>query len=255
MKLWPTFQWTRSSSLRAGHDLQGILSRTVDLDAARAFIENVKEKVDAFAISGYLSVRNPEHEAAVKQLVRSMTNAPVVCGHELSSALGFNERTITAVLNARLIPIIADLYPPSRTGPAKFDINAPLMIVKGDGSLMDESVARERPVETILSGPAASMIGAKALTGLQDAIIIDVGGTTTDIGILRNGRPRLDPEGAILGGWQTRVKAVDAFTAGIGGDSRIVIANGKAHLTPLRVIPLCIASSSYPSLRQNWKRS
>ncbi len=203
--------------ISGGHDVQGDPATDVDLDAARAFIDNVKEKVDAFAISGYLSVRNPEHEAAVKHLVRSMTNAPVVCGHELSSALGFNERTITAVLNARLIPMIADLIASLKLVQKNTNINAPLMIVKGDGSLMDESVARERPVETILSGPAASMIGAKALTGLQDAIIIDVGGTTTDIGILRNGRPRLDPEGAILGGWQTRVKAVDAFTAGMEG--------------------------------------
>jgi N-methylhydantoinase A/oxoprolinase/acetone carboxylase beta subunit len=122
------------------------------------------------------------------------------------------------------------------------------MIVKGDGSLMDDSVAKEKPVETILSGPAASIIGAKALTKLSDAVIVDVGGTTTDIGILRNGRPRLDPEGAILGGWRTRVKAVDCFTSGIGGDSRVVVAAGKIHLSPLRVIPLCIASSKYPTL-------
>ncbi len=230
--------------ISGGHDMQGDPAARIDIDAARAFIENVKDRVDAFAISGFFSVRNPEHEKKLKEMVRSMTNAPVVCGHELSSALGFNERTITAVLNARLIPMIADLIASLKLVQKNTNINAPLMIVKGDGSLMDESVARERPVETILSGPAASMIGAKALTGLQDAIMIDVGGTTTDIGILRGGRPSLDPEGATLGGWRTRVKAVDVFTAGIGGDSRIVVTCGKAHLTSLRVIPLCIASST-----------
>ena len=236
--------------VRGGHNLQGDEKAPLDVDMVRTFIEAVKNKVDGFAVSSYLSVRNPEHEVAVKAMVQSMTKHPVVCGHELSSALGFNERTITAVLNARLIPIIADLIASLKRVQDRLDIRAPLMIVKGDGSLMDESVARERPVETILSGPAASIIGAKALTGLQDAIIIDVGGTTTDIGILRDGRPRLDPEGAVLGGWRTRVKAVDAFTSGIGGDSRIVVARNRVHLTSLRVIPLCIASATYPAVKR-----
>jgi N-methylhydantoinase A/oxoprolinase/acetone carboxylase beta subunit len=235
--------------VKGGHNLEGARRAELDLDGARDFVEAVKNKVDAFAISGYLSVRNPEHEVAVKELVKSISSCPVVCGHELSSALGFHERTITAVLNARLIPIIADLISSIRKVQDRFALKGPLMIVKGDGSLMDESVAKERPVETILSGPAASIIGAKALTNLDDAIIVDVGGTTTDIGILRNGRPRLDGEGAMLGGWRTRVRAVDVFTSGIGGDSRVVVASGKIQLSALRVIPLCIASSSFPTLR------
>lgn len=235
--------------LDGGHNLQGEQRAELDIEGAREFVEAMKEKVDAFAVSSYLSVRNPEHEIAVKELIKSETDLPVVCGHELSSALGFNERTITAVLNARLIPIITDLIASLKKVQESTGIKAPLMIVKGDGSLMDESVARERPVETILSGPAASIIGSKALTGLNDAIIVDVGGTTTDIGILRDGRPRLDPEGATLGNWRTRVKAVDVFTSGIGGDSRIVVSGGKLHLGSLRVVPLCIASSTWPSIR------
>lgn len=235
--------------LEGGHTLQGERRDDLDIEGARKFVDATKDKVDAFAISSYLSVRNPEHEMAVKDLIKSQTDLPVVCGHELSSALGFNERTITAVLNARLIPIITDLIASLKKVQERMGIKAPLMIVKGDGSLMDESVARERPVETILSGPAASIIGSKALTGLNDAIIVDVGGTTTDIGILREGRPRLDPEGATLGNWKTRVKAVDVFTSGIGGDSRIVVSGGKLHLSSLRVVPLCIASSTWPSIR------
>ena len=235
--------------IKGGHNLQGERRAELDLEAAEEFVLRTRDKVDAYAISGYLSVRNPEHEMAVKRLVQSLCPHSVVCGHELSSALGFHERTITAVLNARLIPIIADLIASLKKVQERLDIKAPLMIVKGDGSLMDETIARERPVETILSGPAASIMGAKALTRLDDAIIVDVGGTTTDIGILRNGRPRLDPEGSVLGGWRTRVKAVDAYTSGIGGDSRIVVMDNKIHLTALRVIPLCIASSAYPTLK------
>jgi N-methylhydantoinase A/oxoprolinase/acetone carboxylase beta subunit len=231
-----------------GHNLMGDEKDMLDIDAARDFVERVKDKVDGIAISSYLSVRNPEHEIALKEMAKSVTDLPVVCGHELSSQLGFHERTLTAVLNARLIPIIADLVASVKKVLREHQIEAPLMIVKGDGSLMSEAVAKEKPVETILSGPAASLTGAKFLTGEDEAVVIDVGGTTTDIGILRKGRPRLDPEGALIGGWRTRVRAADISTSGIGGDSRILIHNGQIHLTALRVIPLCIAESMWPGV-------
>ena len=240
--------------LDGGHNLQGERRAELDIEGAKRFVESVKNKVDAFAISSYLSVRNPEHEIAVRDLIKETTGLPVVCGHELSTALGFNERTITAILNARLIPIITDLIASLKRVQAEVGIKAPLMIVKGDGSLMDESVAKERPVETILSGPAASIIGSKALTGLDDAVIVDVGGTTTDIGILRGGRPRLDPEGATLGNWRTRVKAVDVFTSGIGGDSRLVVAGRKLQLSSLRVIRCASRRPPGHASSRNWKR-
>ncbi len=231
-----------------GHNLLGEERESLDLEKARDFVLRVRNKVDAFAISGYLSVRNPEHEQQVKAMVEELTLYPVVCGHELSTKLGFHERTITAVLNARLIPVISDLISSLKKVMADLRIDAPLMIVKGDGSLMAEKVAKQRPVETILSGPAASLIGGKTLTEEKSAVVVDVGGTTTDIGILRDGRPRLDPEGATIGGWRTRVKAVDITTSGIGGDSRVVVAGGNILLSPLRVIPLCIAANDYPQL-------
>ncbi len=236
--------------IEGGHNLSGEEAQPLDMKKAREFIVAVKDKVDSFAISSFLSVRNPSHEFELKRIVQEECDHPVICGHELSSKLGLYERTITAVLNARLIPIIADLVISMKKGLLDRGIDAPLMIVKGDGSLMGEEMARQRPVETILSGPAASLIGAKFLTGLNDAVVIDVGGTTTDIGILRGGKPRLDPEGAMIGGWRTRVKAADISTSGIGGDSRIIVNRGAIILAPQRVIPLCIASSMFPSLRQ-----
>lgn len=211
-------------------------------------MNSIKSKVDSIAITSYLSVRNPEHELILKDLASKILNLPVVCGHELSSSLGFNERTITSVMNARLIPIIKELINSMKSAMVEYDINAPLMIVKGDGSLMNDEIAVERPVETVLSGPAASMIGAKTLTGLNDAIVMDMGGTTTDIGILRNGQPRLEKEGAMIGGKRTRVLAAEIYTSGIGGDSRIVVKGNKFSLTPLRVMPLCIATTKWPQL-------
>jgi N-methylhydantoinase A/oxoprolinase/acetone carboxylase beta subunit len=238
------------AEISGGHNLEGEEAQPLDTKAARDFILAIKNKVDSFAISSFLSVRNPSHELELKRIVQEECEHPVICGHELSSKLGLHERTITAVLNARLIPIITDLVASVKKVLATNGIEAPLMIVKGDGSLMGEEMAKLRPVETILSGPAASLIGARHLTGLNDAVVVDVGGTTTDIGILRGGRPRLDPEGAMIGGWRTRVKAADVATSGIGGDSRIVVNRGVIALAPQRVIPLCIASSMFPSIRQ-----
>lgn len=234
--------------IAGGHNLNGKEVAPLDIDSARSFLKEIGHKVDAIAISSYLSVRNPEHENTIKGLAKEIADLPIICGHELTSSLGFDERTLTAVLNARLIPIIKDLMLSVKRALNKFDIKAPLMIVKGDGSIMGEAVALEKPVETILSGPASSLTGAKILTGEKNAIVIDVGGTTTDIGILRDGHPHLDMEGALIGGRRTRVLAADISTSGLGGDSRIIVNGRKLILSPLRVVPLCIAAAKWPEI-------
>ncbi len=239
--------------IKGGHTLSGKEKEPLDEDAAVSFLKSVKGKVDGIAITSYLSVRNPDHENRIYELTKGILDVPVVCGHELSSSLGYNERTVTCVMNARLIPIIKELLVSVKNVMAEFGIDAPLMIVKGDGSIMGESVALQRPIETILSGPAASLIGAKNLTGVMDAIVMDMGGTTTDIGILRNGTPRLESEGAVIGGKRTRVMAAEIATSGIGGDSRIVVNGNDLKLTSLRVVPLCIAATKWPCVLEKLK--
>jgi len=236
------------TTVAGGHDLNGAEVSELDEVSAKEFMLSVKGKVDGLAINGYLSVRNPDHELRIKRIAKDVLDIPVVCGHELSSSLGYHERTTTSVLNSRLIPIIKELMDSVKKVMAEHKIDAPLMIVKGDGSIMSESVALERPVETILSGPAASLIGAKMLTGKNDAIVMDMGGTTTDIGILRNGFPRLEAEGAMIGHRRTRVMAAEISTSGIGGDSRMVINGAKFVLDSARVVPLCIAATKWPQL-------
>ncbi len=234
--------------IKGGHKLSGKEKEPLDEESAVKFLESVKGKIDGIAITSYLSVRNPEHENRLAEITRKIVDVPVVCGHQLSSSLGYNERTVTSVMNARLIPIIKELIISVKKVMKDVGITAPLMMVKGDGSIMGENIALQRPIETILSGPAASLIGAKTLTGAQDAIVMDMGGTTTDIGILRNGTPRLEEEGAIIGGKRTRVLAAEIATSGIGGDSRIVVNGNDLILCALRVVPLCIASSKYPGM-------
>lgn len=241
--------------VRGCHNIDGSETEPLDQDAIVDFLERTESTLDCFAVTGYMSVRNPEHEIAARDIIAEMTCKPIVCGYQLSSILGFNERAVTAVMNARLIPVIEDLIDSVKKVMSEEEICAPVMIVKGDGSIMNVKAAKERPVETILCGPAASLTGAKVLTGLDDAVVVDMGGTTTDIGILRNGFPSINKEGAMIGNHRTHVLAAEISTSGIGGDSRILLNGTKLSLTPSRVIPLCIAASIWPEILDDLKEA
>jgi len=122
-------------------------------------------------------------------------------------------------------------------------------VVKGDGSLVRAGWAMRRPIETILSGPAASVVGAWHLAGRRDVWVVDVGGTTTDIAVLHDGRPRLNPEGAQVSRWRTMVKAVDVHTVGLGGDSHVRLSDeGRLAIGPRRVVPLCLLATEHPQV-------
>jgi len=235
-------------------DIKGKEIRQIDQKEVMLALEDLKQsQADAVAVSGYASVRNPAQELYVKKMIQDTCKIPVVCAHELSSSLGFADRTVTAVLNARLIPIVDHLIGSIMKMIKKFRIDARVMIVKGDGSLMDQAMAMEKPIETILSGPAASVIGGIFLTGSQDAMIVDIGGTTTDIATVENGKVRINDSGARVGGWQTQVRAARINTFGLGGDSCIKIKEGNLIIGPRKVRPLCRAGQKHPHLLSELK--
>jgi len=239
--------------LGGGHDGAGDEVEPLDEAAARAAILARRDQVKSFAVSGYFGVRNPAHELRVRALVEELTTSangeplPVTCGHELTTRLNAVRRATTVTLNARLIPLLRELIATVRSTLDALGIVAPLMVVKGDGSLVRAEWAMRRPIETILSGPAASAVGAWHIAGRRDVWVVDVGGTTTDIAALRDGRPRLNSEGAQVGKWRTMVEAVDAHTIGLGGDSLVCLdAEGRVIIGPRRVVPLCLLASQHP---------
>jgi N-methylhydantoinase A/oxoprolinase/acetone carboxylase beta subunit len=241
--------------LQGRTDIKGKTDEGVNREEVYSAAEEIMRKgLQAVAVSGFASVRNPEHELLVKEYLREKIDLPVACGHELTCSLGFAERTTTTVLNARLISIVRDLIDSVKAVIEKSGINAHLMIVKGDGSLVEDSYALERPIETILSGPAVSITGGIFLSKVKNAIICDMGGTTTDIGVVKKGQASLSSEGATIGGHVTYIRAADICTFGIGGDSYIR-ANLYGHITvgPERVIPLSFAGQDYPHLLQEIK--
>ena len=237
-----------------GHGVDGSEIRQLDLRAAREAVLSLKDKVEAVAISGYFSVRNPEHELTVQKMVIELLDLPVVCAHHLTRSLGIYERSVTAVLNARLIPVIKELLTSVKAAMAEKKIAGSLMVVKGDGSLMSEEQAKDKPVETILSGPASSVMGAIFLAGEKDALVLDMGGTTTDIAVLKNGVPKIGSTGARVGGWSTMVEAAEIYTYGLGGDSYIQLNEDKTlAVGPQRVLPVSIIADKYPQYAEELK--
>jgi N-methylhydantoinase A/oxoprolinase/acetone carboxylase beta subunit len=205
-----------------------------------------KDEVKAFAVSGYAGAINPAHELMVKRIIREQTGLFVTCGHELSGILNFKTRAHTAMLNARIIPKLAKLLLDLEKVLEKLGIFAPMVVVKGDGTLMSAEMAKERPVETILSGPAASVAGARHLTGLKSALVVDMGGTTTDTATLADGAVSVCETGSNVGGHKTHVKALEIRTAGLGGDSLIQWEKGRICIGPRRVAPIAWLGATYP---------
>ena len=156
-----------------GHSADGNQRSDLDTQAVRAFVMRVDAQVDAFAVYALFAVRNPEHELQIHSIIESLTSKPVTCGHHLSSGLDAPRRALTALLNARLIPMITALLDAVRHLMQEQGIDGPLMVVKGDGSLISDAIARRYPVETILSGPAASVVGAQFMCGNKQLLVSD----------------------------------------------------------------------------------
>src|ERR1700683_3261578 len=230
-----------------GHGATGEESTALDEAAVERAVSDHDARVEAFAVAAHFSVRNPAHELRARQIIRSRSRKPVTCAHELSSKLDAPRRALTAVLNARLTPQIRHLIEALSRVLVEESIDAPLMIVKGDGSLMRADVALEYPVETILSGPAASVVGAGFLTGIDDFVVSDMGGTTTDIAVVSGGRPVIRAEGALVGVWRTMVEAVDVRTSGLGGDSEVYFdRQNRLRIGPRKAMPLSLLAHSFP---------
>ena len=237
--------------LAGGHNHAGGEAAALDHGALAEWLA-VDRGISAFAVASQFATRNPAHELAVAEMIRSLTGRPVSCSHHLSAKLNGPKRALTAVLNARLIGMIARLIDKAEGKLRDLGIDAPLMVVRGDGALISAEQARERPIETILSGPAASIVGARWMTGAEEALVSDIGGTTTDVAVLRDGRPAIDPAGAQVGPWRTMVEAVAMRTSGLGGDSEVHVMDaglkGGLTLGPRRVVPVSLMAVDAPDV-------
>ncbi len=237
--------------LSGGHTHAGAEATPLDTEELLSFLDS-HSGVSGFAVAAQFATRNPAHELEAARIIAEKTGAPVTCSHHLSAKLNGPKRAVTAVLNARLIGMIDRLIGRAQDQLVELGISAPMMVVRGDGALMSAEQARDRPIETILSGPAASIVGASWLTGAENALVSDIGGTTTDIALIRDGKPAIDPAGAQVGGFRTMVEAVAMRTHGLGGDSQVHVRTeglaGGVFLGPRRVLPVSLIAAEHPEV-------
>ncbi len=201
-----------------------------------------------FAAVGKFSTRNAAHERLIRDRIGKEADF-VSMGHSMSGLLNFPRRVATAYYNAsvwRLFKTFADAIAESVK---EHNLQASVNILKADGGTMPLSMARLRPVESILSGPAASVMGVIALCDVsEDCIILDIGGTTTDIAVFASGAPVVERDGVHVGSYPTLVQGLDARSIGIGGDSRLSVVAGKVQAGPERLGPCMAKGGKEPAL-------
>lgn len=237
-------------------DLSGRQTAALDEAALAGAFERLVggQRVEALAISGYNSVMNPAHEQRAAELAAAATHLPIVQGHQLSMKLNAVRRATTAALNASLLPLIAELLDGVRSVLRDRGLRRPLYVVRGDGTLMSAELAADRPIETILSGPAASVVGAGMLGGTDGALVADIGGTTTDLARLDGKAAVTVADGAVVGGHRTHVTTVEMRTVGLGGDSEVHLRHRRIELGPNRVTPICALAAEFPTVREQLRR-
>ncbi len=192
--------------------------------------------IEAIAVISKFSTRNPEFEQKVRDLFLH-DYEEITMGHTLSGKLNFPRRVQTAYLNAAVSSTFRTFADNMQKALKEENIEAPVFILKADGGTIDLSGATVKPVETILSGPAASFMGMSALLPeiQEDRCLLDIGGTTTDLFFLVDGVPVFEPLGIEIDGRKTLVRAIYSTSVGLGGDSHVRFEEGKLKIGPRRM--------------------
>ncbi|MFO7715163.1 hydantoinase/oxoprolinase family protein [Desulfosarcina sp.] len=195
----------------------------------------LKQGIRYVGVVSKFSVRNPAHELAIGGLIADRFEK-VFLGHRISGSLNFPRRIATTFLNAAVYPIHKDFFEAVVNSLAKKGLNVPIRILKPDGGNMRFDASIDHPAQTILSGPAASVMGSVAFAPKDEAcLVLDIGGTTTDMAVLVNGVPLLDPMGITIGDHKTLIRSLETVSIGVGGDSAVRVADGKIHIGPDRL--------------------
>ncbi|MCI9640280.1 MAG: hydantoinase/oxoprolinase family protein [Emergencia sp.] len=218
------------------------------------FRETVKEtfrEFDSVAIVQMNAKYNDgQFEKEAEAIIGEVLSVPCVRGYNLYQELNVQKRAATALLNARLIPVMENFFDSIDQSLAELGLSLPIQVVKSDGNIMSRDYAMGRPVETLLCGPAASIIGAMELSDKKDALIVDMGGTTSDVALLKNRVPVTSDAGISIGPWKTMVKGVTIDTFALGGDSAVEYEDNSIYLEKRRIVPLSMAAAQFPRIRE-----
>ena len=198
-------------------------------------------------VVGKFSVRNPAHELQIKARLGDAFEK-VFLGHLISGHLNFPRRIATTYLNAAVYPVHKEFFEAVQQSLEARGLSMPIRILKADGGNMNFASSIEFPGQTILSGPAASVMGAVAYADhMADSLVLDIGGTTTDMTILMGGVPLLAPLGINVGGYRTLIRSLDTHSIGVGGDSLVRLSNQRIEVGPERLGPAMAHGGPVPT--------
>jgi len=226
--------------LKGGHTITGDEDDPLDIESLVDTLPGLAAEVDSYAVCGAMSIKNPTHELVAREAIRLIDPKPVFCSHLVSAHPGMLERSATACLHAKLMPLMTDFLASIQRSMLAVGLDCPVTIICGNGQGAPLDQIADQAAVTMASGPAATARFGAA-SGLDSALVVDVGGTTTDVCLIRDGKPLLNREGCTIGEWRTHVEAVDMYTSAAGGDSHVVChQDGRIALKNARVQPLAM---------------
>ena len=230
-------------STTAGREIQPLREGEIEQIARRFLDEDVRQ----VGVVSKFSVRNPKHELMMAEILRGSCDH-IVMGHRISASLNFPRRIATAWLNAAVQPIHKRFFEAVKDSLKKKGLEIPIFVLKADGGTMSLEATIEVPGQTILSGPAASVMGALPFaSATEDTLVLDIGGTTTDMAVLVRRVPLLEPLGAKIGGHRTLIRALKTRSIALGGDSAVRVVDGELLIGPERNGPAMAYGGPFPT--------
>lgn len=197
----------------------------------------IKDGIRHVGVVTKFSVRNPAQEIEIANRLGGGFEK-IFLGHRISGNLSFPRRIATTYLNAAAYPLHKTFFESVKRSLEEKGLKVPFRILKADGGNMSFDASIDYPAQTILSGPAASVMGSIAFAPENEvALVMDIGGTTTDMAVLTDQVPLLDPMGVELGGYKTLIRALKTQSIGLGGDSFVRADNGSIRVGPERLGP------------------
>jgi N-methylhydantoinase A/oxoprolinase/acetone carboxylase beta subunit len=232
-------------------DHRGIVVERTPTNAVRHIAEMVQSRsgTDLAAVSAKFGVRNPQEELSITEALKDRYNT-ISNGSLLSGSLNFPRRTISAYFNSAVTPVFTVFKKNVEDALSVRNIKAPLHILKADGGSLPMEHMVSRPVETAFTGPAATVLGLSALgaIGNEHTVALDIGGTTTDISLWKQGRPLMTKSGVSIREYPSAVRSFAVTSVGIGGESVVRIVDGEITVGPKRVGPSVALGGVEPTL-------
>ena len=232
-------------------DHRGIVVELTPTNTVRHIAEMVQSRsgTDLAAVSAKFGVRNPQEELSITEALKDRYNT-ISNGSLLSGSLNFPRRTISAYFNSAVTPVFTVFKKNVEDALSVRNIKAPLHILKADGGSLPIEHMVSRPVETAFTGPAATVLGLSALgaIGNEHTVALDIGGTTTDISLWKQGRPLMTKSGVSIREYPSAVRSFAVTSVGIGGESVVRIVDGEFTVGPERVGPSLALGGAEPTL-------